>query len=391
MLDMRRREFVALLGSAAAAWPLAARAQRPAMPVVGFLSARSADDSVREVVAFQEGLAVTGHLEGRNVVIEYRWAQGEYGRLPALALELVRQPVAVLAAVGGIPSPLAAKAAATTTPIVFGIGGDPVEWGLVASLNRPGGNVTGATFLSALLGAKRLGLIRELVPGAELIALLVNPDTLSGQAQTKDVQQAARAVGQRLVVLNGGTDESMDESFAVLAKQRVAALLVGGDAFFDVRRDRLIALAARHSVPAIYQFREYALAGGLMSYGASIADMYRQVGVYVGRRREARRFAGGAADKIRDQPQDRKGARFGRAQLDAIARRRGDRIKASFASAQKRRRSRCSGIHADPQHTLTICSDFLVTDRAMEAWYRLLLQTPNRRVRWQATSDDENS
>jgi putative ABC transport system substrate-binding protein len=283
MLDMRRREFVALLGSAAAAWPLAARAQRPAMPVVGFLSARSADDSVREVVAFQEGLAVTGHLEGRNVVIEYRWAQGEYGRLPALALELVRQPVAVLAAVGGIPSPLAAKAAATTTPIVFGIGGDPVEWGLVASLNRPGGNVTGATFLSALLGAKRLGLIRELVPGAELIALLVNPDTLSGQAQTKDVQQAARAVGQRLVVLNGGTDESMDESFAVLAKQRVAALLVGGDAFFDVRRDRLIALAARHSVPAIYQFREYALAGGLMSYGASIADMYRQVGVYVGR------------------------------------------------------------------------------------------------------------
>jgi ABC-type uncharacterized transport system substrate-binding protein len=282
MSGMRRREFVTLLGGVAT-WPLAARAQQPAMRVVGFLSARSADDSVHEVVAFQEGLAVTGHVEGRNVVIEYRWAQGEYGRLPALASELVRRPVAVLAAVGGIPSPLAAKAAATATPIVFGIGGDPVEWGLVASLNRPGGNVTGATFLSALLGAKRLGLIRELVPGAELIALLVNPDTLSGQAQTKDVQQAARAVGQRLVVLNGGSDETMDESFAVLAKQRVAALLVGGDAFFDVRRDRLIALAARHRVPAIYQFREYALAGGLMSYGASIADMYRQVGVYVGR------------------------------------------------------------------------------------------------------------
>jgi ABC-type uncharacterized transport system substrate-binding protein len=275
---LRRREFITLLGSAAA-WPLAASAQQP--PVVGFLSARSVDDSVGEVAAFREGLAVTGHVEGRNVVIEYRWAQGEFGRLPALAVELVRRPVAVLAAVGG--AQFAAKAATTTTPIVFGTGQDPVESGLVASLNRPGGNVTGATFLGAALGAKRLGLLRELAPGAEVIALLVDPDKSVGQVQIRDVQEAARALGQSLVVLDGGSDEKIEAAFAALAPQRVGALLVGGDPFFDIRRERLVALAAQHRVPAIYQFREYAMAGGLMSYGASIADMYRQVGAYVGR------------------------------------------------------------------------------------------------------------
>jgi putative tryptophan/tyrosine transport system substrate-binding protein len=273
-----RRKFIRLLGGAAA-WPLAASAQQP--PVVGFLSARSDDDSVREVAAFREGLAVTGHVEGRNVVIEYRWAQGEFGRLPALAVELVRRPVAVLAAVGG--AHFAAKAATTTTPIVFGTGQDPVESGLVASLNRPGGNVTGATFLGAALGAKRLGLLRELAPGAEVLALLVDPDKSVGQVQIRDVQEAARALGQSLVVLNGGSDEKIEVAFAALAPQRVGALLVGGDPFFDIRRERLVALAAQHRVPAIYQFREYAMAGGLMSYGASIADMYRQVGAYVGR------------------------------------------------------------------------------------------------------------
>jgi putative ABC transport system substrate-binding protein len=189
--------------------------------------------------------------------------------------------VAVLAAVG--LSARVAKAATTTIPIVFGTGLDPVEEGLVTSLNRPGGNVTGATFLSALLGAKRLGLLRDLVPGADVIALLVNPNTNVGQAQTKDVQEAARALGQSLVVLHGGSDESIDASFAALTQQHVAALMVGADPFFDTRRDRLIALAARHQVPAIYQLREYALAGGLMSYGASITDMYRQIGLYVGR------------------------------------------------------------------------------------------------------------
>jgi ABC-type uncharacterized transport system substrate-binding protein len=276
-----RRDFLATLGGAAAAWPLAARAQQHAMPIVGYMSSRSAGDSSREVVAFRQALAETGYEEGRNVAIEFRWAHGQFDRLPAIAAELVRRPVAVLAAFG--ESARVAKAATTTIPIVFGTGLDPVEQGLVTSLNRPGGNVTGATFLTGALGAKRLGLLRDLVPGAGVIALLVNPNTQVGQVQTKDVQEAARALGQRLVVLDGGSDESIDASFAALTQQRVAALMVGADAFFDTRRDRLIALAARHQVPAIYQFREYALAGGLMSYGASITDMYRQVGLYVGR------------------------------------------------------------------------------------------------------------
>jgi ABC-type uncharacterized transport system substrate-binding protein len=276
-----RRDFLATLGGAAAAWPLAARAQQHAMPIVGYMSSRSAGDSSREVVAFRQALAETGYEEGRNVAIEFRWAHGQFDRLPAIAPELVRRPVAVLAAFG--ESARVAKAATTTIPIVFGTGLDPVEQGLVTSLNRPGGNVTGATFLTGALGAKRLGLLRDLVPGAGVIALLVNPNTQVGQVQTKDVQEAARALGQRLVVLDGGSDESIDASFAALTQQRVAALMVGADAFFDTRRDRLIALAARHQVPAIYQFREYALAGGLMSYGASITDMYRQIGLYVGR------------------------------------------------------------------------------------------------------------
>jgi putative ABC transport system substrate-binding protein len=233
------------------------------------------------LVAFRQGLAETGFEEGRNVAIEFRWAQGQFDRLPAIAAELVRRPVAILAAFG--ESARVAKAATTTIPILFGTGLDPVEEGLVTSLNRPGGNVSGATFLTGALGAKRLGLLRDLVPGADVIALLVNPNTQVGRVQTKDVQEAARALGQSLVVLDGGSDESIDASFAALTQQHVAALMVGADPFFDTRRDRLIALAAQHQVPAIYQFREYALAGGLMSYGASITDMYRQIGLYVGR------------------------------------------------------------------------------------------------------------
>jgi putative ABC transport system substrate-binding protein len=249
--------------------------------VVGFLSGRSPAESAGVVAAFREGLSETGYAESQNVSIDFRWAEGQSDRLPALASELVHRPVDVIAALG--ESGPAAKAATTTIPIVFGTGGDPVEAGLVASLNRPGGNITGATFLTAVLGAKRLGLLRELVPGAPVVALLADPNKFVGQVQIRDVQEAARALGQSLVVLDGGTDERIETAFAALAPQHVAALLVGADPFFDTRRERLVALASQHRMPAIYQFREYAVAGGLMSYGTSITDMYRLVGLYVGR------------------------------------------------------------------------------------------------------------
>jgi putative ABC transport system substrate-binding protein len=277
---MQRREFTMLLGGAAA-WPLAARAQQPVIPVVGFLSDRSPAESAGVVAAFRKGLLETGYAEDQNVKIDFRWAEGQLDRLPALARELVHRPVDVIAALG--ESGLVAKAATPSIPIVFGSGGDPVEMGLVASLNRPSSNITGATFLTAALGAKRLGLLRELVPGTEVVALLVNPNTPVGRVQIRDVQEAARGLGQRLVVLDAGTDEKIEAAFAALYPQRVSALLVGADPFFDTRRERLVALASQHRVPAIYQFREYALAGGLMSYGTSITDMYRLVGLYVGR------------------------------------------------------------------------------------------------------------
>jgi putative ABC transport system substrate-binding protein len=281
--QLKRREVITLLGGAAVSWPLAASAQQPAMPVIGFMSSRSAADSAGAVAAFRQGLANTGYDEGRNVAIEFRWAEGRYDRLPALVAELVRRPVTVLAAVGGYQTPRAAMAATSTLPIVFGIGEDPVKEGLVPNLNRPGGNMTGATFFTALLGAKRLGLLRELAPQAETMGLLVNQNSTQGQGQARDVQEAARQLGQPVVVLNGGSDEDIDQAFASLAGQRIGALLVGADVFFDPRRERLIALVAQHKVPAIYQFRDYALAGGLMSYGASITELYQQVGVYVGR------------------------------------------------------------------------------------------------------------
>ena len=279
--QLKRREFISLLGGAAVSWPLVSRAQQPLIPVVGFLSGRSPAESAGVVAAFRKGLSETGYAESQNVSIDFRWAEGQSDRLPALASELVHRPVDVIAALG--ESGPAAKAATTTIPIVFGTGGDPVEAGLVASLNRPGGNITGATFLTAVLGAKRLGLLRELVPGAPVVALLVDPNKFVGQVQIRDVQEAARALGQSLVVLDGGTDERIETAFAALAPQHVAALLVGADPFFDTRRERLVALASQHRMPAIYQFREYAVAGGLMSYGTSITDMYRLVGLYVGR------------------------------------------------------------------------------------------------------------
>ncbi|HEY7243188.1 MAG TPA: ABC transporter substrate-binding protein [Xanthobacteraceae bacterium] len=251
------------------------------MPVIGFLSGRSAAESASVLAAFRKGLSETGYAEGQNVRIEYRWAEGEPDRLAALASELIQRGVDVIAALG--ESGAAAKAASTSIPIVFGSGGDPVEMGLVASLNRPGGYITGATFLTANLGAKRLGLLRELVPSAEVVALLIGPTASVARVQIRDVQDAARGLGQRLVVLDGGSDERIEAAFAAIAAQHVNALLVGADPFFDTRRDRLIALAAQYRVPTIYQFRAYAVAGGLMSYGTSITDMYRLVGLYVGR------------------------------------------------------------------------------------------------------------
>lgn len=277
---MKRREFITALGGAAT-WSFAARAQQPSLPVVGFISGRSAAESANVVAAFRKGLLEAGYAEPKNLTIEFRWAEGQFDRLHELTRELVRRPVDVIAALG--ESGAAAKSATTTIPIVFGSGGDPVQTGLVTSLNRPGGNATGATFLTATLGAKRLGLLRELVPDAEVVALLVNPELSVGQVQIRDVTEAARALGQRLLVLDGGSDDKIEAAFAALAPQHVSVLLVGADPFFDTRRDRLVALASQHRIPAIYQFREYALAGGLMSYGTSIAEMYRLVGVYVGR------------------------------------------------------------------------------------------------------------
>jgi putative tryptophan/tyrosine transport system substrate-binding protein len=277
---MRRREFISLLGGSAA-WPIAARAQQPAMPVIGFLSGRSPAESATVLAAFRKGLSESGYAEPQNVTIDFRWAEGQPDRLPELARQLVRRPVDVIAALG--ESGPAAKAATITIPVVFGSGGDPVQTGLVPSLNHPGSNVTGATFFTATLGAKRLGLLRELVPGAEVVALLANPDRSLGQVQIKDVTEAARALGQKLLVLDGGSDDKIQAAFAALASQHASALLVGADPFFDTRRDRLVALASQHRIPAIYQFREYAVAGGLMSYGTSITEMYRLVGVYVGR------------------------------------------------------------------------------------------------------------
>jgi len=280
---MTRREFIMLLGGTAAPWPLIARAQQQAMPVVGFLSARSAADSTDAVDSFRKGLAEAGYAEGRNVAVEYRWADARFERLSALAEDLVRSNVAVIAAVGGQQTPRAAHAVTSSIPIVFGIGEDPIKAGLVPSLNRPGGNMTGATFSSSQLGAKRLGLLHDVVPKAETIGMLVNQNSPQGKEQMADVRAAADKLGQRLILLTGGSDAEIEMSFASLAPQQIGALLVAADPFFDPRRNRLITLSAQHGMPTLYHFRDFPLAGGLMSYGASIADLYRQVGVYAGR------------------------------------------------------------------------------------------------------------
>jgi putative ABC transport system substrate-binding protein len=275
---MRRRDFVGLLGGAAVAGPLAARAQQ--LPVIGFMSTRSPEESAHLIEAFRRSLKEGGFVEGQNVAIDFRWARGDYSRLPALATEFVNRKVVVITAVGGDPSPKAAKEATSTIPIVFAIGGDPISAGLVESFNRPGGNVTGVTILTTMMEPKRLGLLRELAPGVALVGALVNPNLPPATRQAQEIEAAARSIGQRVVIATASTDDELEAALASLVQARIGALLVAADPYFDIRRDRIVAFAARQRLPAIYQFREYAVAGGVLSYGVSVTDLYRQVGLY---------------------------------------------------------------------------------------------------------------
>ncbi len=276
-----RRKLIMLLGGVAA-WPLVARAQQPAMPVIGFLHARSPDDVAYQVAAFRRGLREAGYIEGESVSIQYRFALGEYGQLREMAAELVRRSVDVLVA-GTDPAALAAKAATSNIPIVFAVGSDPVKLGLVASVSRPVGNATGMNILTSTLEAKRLGLLHELMPQAAMIGVLVNPDYPPAESQLQDLQEAARAIGLQVDVLRASTDPEIEAAFEAVAQQHIAVLAVTADPFLDTRRDKIVALAERHAVPAMYQFREHAVAGGLMSYGINLPDVYRQVGIYTGR------------------------------------------------------------------------------------------------------------
>jgi len=281
---MRRRDFIAVLGGVAIAWPWEARAQQSAMPVIGFMHTASADRFPHLVAAFHKGLNELGFAEGQNVVVEYRWAEGHYERLPEFAADLLARPVTILAATGGDQSGLAAKATANTTiPIVFEVGSDPVELGLVSSLNRPSGNLTGNTLLSAELAPKRLELLHNLMPKATKVAVLTNPAAPGVDAQERDLQRAAPAIGMKVSVLHASKDTDIAPSFAAMVDQHADVLIVQADPFFTNRRDQLVSLSNHHAIPTMYPFREFSMAGGLISYGADIADVFRQTGLYVGR------------------------------------------------------------------------------------------------------------
>ncbi|MEA2884085.1 MAG: hypothetical protein QOH32_3341 [Bradyrhizobium sp.] len=278
-----RRAFIALLGGTAAAWSLAARAQQLAMPSIGYIGATSPSVYAHLNAAFVRGLKESGLVEGQNVAIEYRWAEGYYDRMPLLVDDLIRRKVSVIAAVGGTPSALAAKAATTTIPIVFAIGVDPVKFGLVQNFNRPGGNITGVVLYTGLLGAKRLALLRELVPTAEKVAILANPDSPVSEPELKDMQAAAGATGHELHVVTASSNSSLESAFTKLAELQPGAIIVGADTFFYGRRETIVTAVARLGIPAIYELREFVAAGGLMSYGASLAGGYHQAGIYVGK------------------------------------------------------------------------------------------------------------
>ena len=279
---MRRRHFITLVGGAAAGWPLAARAQQAAMPVIGFLHGASSEGYKPMVASFNQGLKEAGYVDGQNVAIEFRWAEGHFDRLPAMAADLVRRQVAVIVA-GGTPAAFAAKAATSIIPTVILVGSDPVQLGFVGSLNRPEGNVTGLAILTVELEAKKLELLHELLPAATAIALLVNPANVLSQSETKDVEDAARSLGVRLHILNASTESQIDAAFAGLAELRAAALMVSVDTFLNNSRGQIVALAARYAVPAVYGVRDFVNAGGLMSYGTDLVDVYRQQGIYAGK------------------------------------------------------------------------------------------------------------
>jgi putative ABC transport system substrate-binding protein len=280
---MKRREFITLLGGAAATWSLAARAQQPTMPVVGFIHILSPENVPHFGSAFHQGLKEAGFVEGQNIAVEYRWAHGQYDRLPELAADLVSRQVAVIAALGGSPSPQIVEKATRTIPIVFASNGDPIREGLVASLNRPGGNVTGVTIFGTAAVAKRMQLLQEVVPQATVIGFLMNPNNPNGNSEMRAAQTAASSLGKEMLVLGASSESEIDAAFAIMVQQRGGALLGATDTFLFGRRDKIVALAAHHRIPAIYYLREFAQDGGLMAYGNSIPDAYRVIGVYVGR------------------------------------------------------------------------------------------------------------